>query len=223
MKRNIFILFMAFAMMLTGCQTAAVKQQKAISTGVYAIQSSMKAGRFDLAEKYEEQLVKVVTPPKNKIQIKTFAPVPSKDFSLVEQSPNASKPYVVLPEEFKNAPVIVNNSTQFNAIVNSSPVLKNQIKKEDAQVGTFTKQINKTVDALKTESLAAKKKGWFGGIFGWVTGILGTVGILGTIALCVFFPAAIPIVMDVFKIFFGVINDIFKWIAAVLYGLIKKK
>ena len=59
--------------MLVGCSTTANKKNELVSQAVYAISDSVSAKRFDLISKYSDETIKLVTPPKKRIPIKSIS------------------------------------------------------------------------------------------------------------------------------------------------------
>ena len=64
---------------LSGCvttsQKAVIVEKKIddkLSQGVYAVNDSMDIGRFDLAKKYSDQTVRLISPPKERIKVLPF-------------------------------------------------------------------------------------------------------------------------------------------------------
>lgn len=202
-------MILCFAMMLPGCVTVAQKQAKAISTGVYAVEKSIEAGRFDLAKKYEDQLIKVVPPPKKPVDVK---PIEVTKNGVIQQT-------VILPQGFENKPVVTENSDQFTKILNSDPKVKAQVAEENKEVGSFTKQVEDTQRAEAKAASEQKSKSWFS----WIWATLGIGGTLGLAALCFFFPAAIPFVVDIFKAIMAVVNGMLSAIGNLISSLTKKK
>ena len=58
--------------LLTQCCTYNEKQSKELSKTAYAVRDAMLVGRFDQADKFSEELVKIVVPPapEDKITVK---------------------------------------------------------------------------------------------------------------------------------------------------------
>jgi hypothetical protein len=83
-------------------------------------------------------------------------------------------------------------------------VIAKQITQEDKTVASFEKQTDNTLRAVAREAEKGKKKSWWG----WIMGSVGLLGIGGIIALCVFFPAVIPLVINVFATIIGLINKL---------------
>jgi uncharacterized protein YgbK (DUF1537 family) len=54
---------------LSSCTVYTEKQSEAVSQSVYATKDSIDNARIDLAEEYINQAVKLIKPPKNRIDI----------------------------------------------------------------------------------------------------------------------------------------------------------
>ena len=52
-----------FLLATTSCCSVLEKQTKAMSIVSYAVKDSMDIGRFDLADRYTDQLIRLATPP----------------------------------------------------------------------------------------------------------------------------------------------------------------
>ncbi len=225
MKRFLIIILLCLSTFFTSCSTVQKRQNELIRQGVYATQESINKGRIDLADKYVNQLTKIVPPPAKKIPVQTFQ-VKRPVHGNVKTGENVkiyaegqyfkefdtkldSEPFVVLPERLKDKPVIVENSPEFVKLVDENKDLKKQLEKERATIASFESKIEDVQrDKEKIVEKASKKSG----IWGWVTGlgITGIAGIIGIIALCVFFPALMPILASIFTSIVSGVNGILR-------------
>jgi len=79
MKVTFLSILFCGCIFLSSCATPVTKYREAVqqvddreSEAVYATNDSIHAGRFDLAEKYSDQSVRLVTPPIKRIPIQDF-------------------------------------------------------------------------------------------------------------------------------------------------------
>jgi len=66
---NKTIILVATALLLSGCTVYTEKQSEAVSQTVYATKDSIDNARIDLAEQYINETVKLIKPPKKRIDI----------------------------------------------------------------------------------------------------------------------------------------------------------
>lgn len=106
-----------------GCTVYTEKQTEAVSQSVYATKDSIDLARIDLAESYINETVKLINPPKKRIQI-----------SAVYQKPiqvNDSKQRIVIvPEQYKSDKVVVVNSTDYDNLLKDKDIAI-QLKKDN--------------------------------------------------------------------------------------------
>ncbi len=197
------------ALFVSGCATAQQKRMVVASQAAYAINDSLKAGRVDLAKKYSEQLVRLAPPPKKRIEVK---PIEITRPTTDGQSEKVT--LTILPPEYQNRETLITGSKEFTKIVEEHPDIAAQLKKEDKTLDSFTKTTDSTLRAVEAELDKEKKKSFWGWLWAAVSGF----GIIGIVILCVVFPAAIPIVINVFTSIIGGIN---RGISA-LGGMFKK-
>jgi len=137
-----FSLFLILAL-FSGCATTAAKRASALSKVVYAEDSAIRAGRFDVAKAYSAQATRLVSPPKKRIVVK---PVVSQ-----------GKKYVVLPIEFSGTPALAIGSPALNTLVASDRALQGQMRAEDKALAQVTRETDKVItseamDAAKQEA-----------------------------------------------------------------------
>ena len=191
--------------LLSGCQTATQKRMEAISTGVHSVNKALKVNRLDLAVKYSDQLTKIVPTPKKVINIK---PVIKKDVNGKEVK------YAVLPSGFDlNIKPLVVDSPEYTKFVLEDPTVKKQLENDNKLFGNFETQVDKAVNATIKESESIPKKK-----FPWL-GMFSGLGVVGVIALCIFAPAFIPVIIQIFRTLSEFIADLFVYVLS----LFKKK
>jgi len=178
--------------LLFGC--ASVQQRKAseVSKLVYAENAAIHARRFDLAEKFSNEAVRIVPPPKKAVDVK-----PIQNF-------------VVVPEEDNGKP-----AKDISTIAKEHPEVSKQLAQEDKDLREEDKAVNKVIQA---ESHASQSKKGFH--FGFLSSILvGSPVVLvvafGVIAL--FFPELLPVLFSLL----GSIRRAGNTVLAVLGGFLK--
>lgn len=187
----------------SGCASASKKRQQAISVGIYQVNESLKKGRVDLAQKYSDQLVRVVAPPKKKPEIKAVE---------VKTTDGSTNKYIVLPQAYDGTPALTIGTKAFEEVVAKSPELKKQLVQEEKDVKSFEKVVDDSMRSTEKEIEKERKASWFSWLWG-IFSFLGIGGIIGIIVLCALFPAAIPIVTSIFGSVIAIANRILTAIA----------
>lgn len=186
--------------LLTSCQTPQQKLNQNISAGVYATKAAIDAGRFDQAKRYNDELTRIVAPPKKPIKINYFV-TDSKSRTPGDLS-EYNKKYVVLPAGFDTSLVISMDSKEYQEILNENKKLAAEEKKTDENFQKYSSQTTKIIQERENELSKTKKASWFA----WLTSAVGLTGIIGLIAIMVFFPALIPVIVGFFGRIFAYIN-----------------
>jgi hypothetical protein len=197
---RIFLVFLCL-FVIPSCNTTAKKQREAISQAVYATHDSLNVGRVDLSKKYIGEATKLVPPPKMRITVKP---------ALRTDATGKSEKVVILPEEFNKREVITVNSPEFDKLLAENAALKLQFESEKKEFDLFTKKVD-DVQRKLAEELAQEKKS-NSGLWGWIVGLTGTLGIVGTIVACVLFPPLIPIIGQIFT---GIVGGISSAVSAI--------
>jgi len=210
MNKLILILFL----LVTACNFNPIQKRQAvfISKAAYATNDSLTVGRFDLATEHSNRLITFIAPPSpsDRITIKPFINlhVDKKANSNIIYNTN---PIVVLPLAFKTNPIIFKNSPEFFKMLMDNKELERQIEEEQK----LNVDLNKDRDRLKREKEndynklqeSQKRSNRFLGILKIFTGIFGILGI-AAVALMVFVPGVIPLVLNVFSTIFGIIRNL---------------
>lgn len=187
--------------LLSGCATAIKTRQRAIGQGVYAIQNSLNAGRFDLAKKYSDELTKIVPPPSNQNKVTNIEATGTN--------------YIVIPKEFNNSKAIWENSAEIKQIITTNLELKKSSEKEAKDLTLYKGKIGESMNMTINESEKPKSNG----ISGWLTASIGTLGVIGVAGACIAFPALIPLLSNLLSVIMNIINQLILGIAT----LIKRK
>lgn len=243
--RQVFTFLIIFGCFsFSSCNWTAKKQKsEAISRASHAIHEGFQKSRYDIAFRYSVELVRLVPPPDKRIEIKaikapkTKSPADSKNIKEVKtnsskniiiditgkifSSPDTSlgENLVILPEIAANKTVVVENSAEFNTLLEENKELKKQIIKERKEKEKFEKQVDTVIkkeaetirraderDIINKHSFWGKVKFW-----GIVVACAGGLG-----ALMWFFPVIIPVVSIVARgigrgigAFFRIITELF--------------
>ena len=181
-------------MLLFGCQSASEKHRELVNQGIARIDESLKHGRVDLAFRYSSAL-RDANPSKSVVHIKDFE--------------DGAKKYVVLPVDYTNKPTLTLDSPEYNEILSQNQELKKQVAQE---VESFQKYEAKTREAVRKANEEASRERR-SGFWGWFFA-LGSLGsILGIVAVCIFFPAAQPLIANILQSFISGVNHSINMIA----------
>jgi len=203
-KFNLFrattlVFFLTGCFLFTGCLSFSAKQAETLSKGVYAVGESIDKGRIDLAEQYNKE-------------VQAYFPNPKKPIKIVAVTPKNQPPVVVLPKSLVGKRVVVVSTVEWQKLVDENPLLKKQLGDEQ----TSTKKYKAEVAQLKNDQLEeAKRVGeledykssnqWFWRILGFFGIGLPTFVVVALIAVAIFFPAALPLVIVILtRVFSGV-------------------
>jgi hypothetical protein len=184
---------LACGLFLSGCQSTAKKHRELVNQGIAQIDESLKHGRVDLARKYATTL-RTANPSKTVIHVKDFN--------------NGTKKYVVLPVDYDGKPLLTLDSPEYKEIVNENKELKEQVAQEVEQ---FQKYERKTQDIVRkaNDELETQKRS---GFWGWFLALGSFGSIAAAIAVCVFFPAAQPLIANILQSLIGGVNSTIKMI-----------
>jgi len=225
---SLFFIFLS-VLFLTGCNTTAKRQLKQASVLSHAVNDSIKAGRFDRAKEFSNQLVKLTPPIKKteRIVVNRFVSINvEKKGIFTKDELVVDKQFVVLPEDFKGFDVIIKNDDKFKEVLNSNPVLKKEEEKIDQKVLKIDDNINNILlgREKELEKSREQKTSWFGGIFQFFKSFLG-FGLIGTIilliGLLIFAPQLLPLVFNIFGFIVNWIISLFVSLFNIIKNLFK--
>lgn len=118
------IQILILSLFLSSCTMYTEKRSEALSQAVTATSDSIKYARFDLAEEYSDEAVKLALPPKNRIKINpifTSKSVISEGVGFEKSKVNASEENgvlrIVVPEKFKHANLLVQGSDEWENLI----------------------------------------------------------------------------------------------------------
>ncbi len=206
---KLFLLIIPFLFCLTSCSSVQKKQNKALSTAIHGARESIKQGRIDIAKSLLDEAARLVPPPKKKIVIHPFK---WNTVGLIEKDKvDLGTNFIVLPPELAARPVIVKDSKEFNEILNNNKELLKTEKANNKLIDKLEKDVDNVIREKEKIVEKAEKKSWFSKLFGWGLG-LGIGGLLLTVGVIIFFPAAIPLIFTVLGNVFQGINFVLKWV-----------
>jgi hypothetical protein len=186
------------ASLFSGCSSVASKQDAALKSGIYATASAIKNGRFDLAEKFSEQVTRLVPPPTKRIAVNSIQIKGQKT--------------VILPAALQRLPVLAIDSQAFSLAVAHETTLQTQLRAENKALGTLTKRTDDVLTAKEKifEKAEASKPSILSRLFHWIRWLSIPLVAAGLACLCVFFPPAIPFVVGLLHFLYDVLSGIFK-------------
>jgi hypothetical protein len=128
----ISIFFVCF--FLISCTVYTEKQTEALSRSVYATKDSIDKARIDLANVYSNETVRLVKPPKKRIEIEsiyktTQIPVVTSEAKPDKPIPNNKQRVLMVPEQYKNDTVVVVNSQEYEQLLKDKQIFQ-QLKKD---------------------------------------------------------------------------------------------
>lgn len=191
--RFLFIPLVAI-FMLGGCTSAAKKQQKALAVAVYSAQKAIDNKRVDLAKNYIKEASRLLPPPK---KLPKIAPA---------KSDNGQITYTILPEGYIKENILVLDSPEYRKVMEENISLKKQITLEAKETEKFATEVDNAIRSVHEEAIKEKKKSWFGWVFASISGL----GFIGMIVLAIFFPALLPVVINIIKLIGAWISNVFK-------------
>jgi len=132
MKR-VFLFLIFFCFCLPSCTIYTEKQSEALSRSVYATKDSLDNARLDLADTYTSESVRIVKPPKQRIDIK---PVYKKTINVISSQSKASPTFInkqrvlIIPEKYRGDTVVVVSSEEYQQLLKDKETY-DQIEKDN--------------------------------------------------------------------------------------------
>lgn len=126
---------LALTLLFTSCTVYTEKQSEALSRNVYATNDSLNTARVDLAYYYSQETIRLVKPPKRRIDIQpVYETQTQKSQTPVPASTIATNTRVVMvPEQYKNDKVVVVNSVEYQELLKNKKIA-DQLKKDNQNV-----------------------------------------------------------------------------------------
>jgi len=129
MKRLIVLLVFMFLLSCSNTTTLP-KYSEEVSRNVHATKDSIELARFDLAAEYAELSARLITPPKERIDIQSLH---KPSAVLVDENSKSELPsgekYVVIPSKFKGMSVLVVGSEEYKQLLKIKEYAE-QVQKE---------------------------------------------------------------------------------------------
>jgi hypothetical protein len=133
MQRLKFFYILILCIFVSSCTIYTEKQSEALSRSVYATKDSLDNARLDLADTYSNETIRLVRPPKQRIDIK---PVYKKNIDNIS-SQSTVKPTIInkqrvliIPEKYRNDTVIVVSSEEYQQLLKDKETYE-QIEKDN--------------------------------------------------------------------------------------------
>lgn len=138
------------------CTLYTEKQSEALSSSAYATKDSIDAARVDLAEKYANELIRLVRPPKKRVEIKSwYSEVPEfkvqasanprntkgEAAPLPSLTTSAKQRMVVVPEGYGGEKILVVRSAEYEELVKSKQVAES-LQQDLAQLAEVKKSVD---------------------------------------------------------------------------------
>jgi len=117
------VLSILCTLLLCSCTVYTEKQSEALSQNVYAANDSLNTARIDLAEYYSDQSIRLVKPPKKRIDIQ-----PIYETSDIPGVVGKSR-VVIIPDQYKNDKVVIVNSTEYQDLQKNKDIAE-QLKRD---------------------------------------------------------------------------------------------
>ena len=167
MKPWLLIILLLAGIGLTSCTVYTEKQSEALSQAVYLADDSFEMGRFDVTDVSLDNAIRIVKPPKKKIEIRAIEKFVVND--LIPSSTPKSERMVIVPEKFKNQQVIVVNSIEYQQLLKDKKIfeqlqtdhkaltkLKLDIEEELAKQVAYNNKMIEDLNKLQKEVLAKR-------------------------------------------------------------------
>jgi hypothetical protein len=159
---NKFVLVALSLLVLNSCTVYTEKQSEVLSQNVYATKDSIEQARIDLADSYINEAVRIVKPPKIRIEIKGVYQTPTSP----DKVNNTKERVVIVPEKYKNDRVIVVNSLEYETLLKDKAIasqlqkdnanllkIKNDTDKELQKQAEYTNKMVKDLNELQKQIL----------------------------------------------------------------------
>jgi hypothetical protein len=126
-------LLLQICLLFVSCTVYTEKQTEVLSQSVFAAKDSIQAARIDLAETFVDEASRIVRPPKQRIQVKSWyndvsqkknspsnsaATTETKQISIIPQETEKQR-FVVVPESYKNDKTLVVRSAEYDELIKS--------------------------------------------------------------------------------------------------------
>lgn len=145
--KKFFLIASFICIFLTSCVVYTEKQSQALSRAVYATRDSFEKARIDLASNYASEAVRIVKPPKNKIEISSVyktvtIPVVTSEAKPKQPVPVNKQRVLVIPEQYRHDTVVVINTEEYQQLLKDKETFA-QLKKDYEQTLQFKSEVDK--------------------------------------------------------------------------------
>lgn len=126
-----FFVIVFSILLLSSCTIYTEKQSEALSQNAYAANDSLKLSRVDLAYDYSDLVVRIVKPPKHRIDIK----------SIVQNTTDTNTPakeVVLLPASYTNKSIVTVGTREYQDLLKDAKIA-NQLKIDNNNLNTAKK------------------------------------------------------------------------------------
>jgi hypothetical protein len=116
---------------LSSCTVYTEKQSEALSQNAYAANDSLKLSRVDLAYDYSDLVVRIVKPPKHRIDIK----------GIIQSTTDTNAPtkeIVLLPASYTNKSIVTVGTKEYQVLLKDAKIA-NQLKIDNTNLTTAKK------------------------------------------------------------------------------------
>lgn len=180
-----FILALIVGFVFSSCSSVQEKRSQSLSRAVYAENSALTSGRFDLAAQYGKQAERLLKPPKKPVAVKPL------DIQ--------GKRFLTLPGEFNGTPTLVFGTPEADKALKADPKTEKQVKEEQKTLGKVEKEETKIIAQVQKEEAKEKSSGssfFHLGFFGKLILASPLFLLLVFGVLCIFFPALLPLLFN---------------------------
>lgn len=192
MRSIIFSLLFAFFFLTGGCTSYQTKKDRIVASAIWTAKKNIEVGRVSKAKSILEEASRIVPKPKDLDKI-------------VPLTTNNGDNIVLLPQELNNKKIIIENTPEYKKAIEENASLAIQIREDNKYISELSRRVDDAIRTRELELESAKRKT----TFSWILSLVSGLGLLGTIALVVFFPAALPIVISFIK-------GVFNWLIALI-------
>lgn len=167
MKHWLFLVMALGAFLSPSCTVYTEKQSEALSQAVYLADDSFELGRFDVTDVSLDNAIRIVKPPKKKIEIQAIEKFVAND--LIPSSTPKPERIIIVPEKFKNQQVIVVNSAEYQQLLKDKKIfeqlqtdhkaltkLKLDVEQELARQVAYNNKMIEDLNKMQKELLAKR-------------------------------------------------------------------
>lgn len=122
MNRWLVLTIAVITFCTSSCTVYTEKQSEALSQAVYLADDSFELGRFDVTDVSLDNAIRIIKPPKKKIEIKAIEKFVTNE--LIPSSTPKAERMIIVPEKFKNQQVIVVNSSEYQQLLKDKKIFE---------------------------------------------------------------------------------------------------